>query len=1122
MLTLYKASAGSGKTYTLAREYIKLLLGRKDHETGRYTLRRAGGNAHRSILAITFTIAATNEMKRRIIEHLELLGQSDGRHRWRPDSDADVAPAAERSPYMDYLCELYRADEAEVADRAREALKELLFDFNQFNISTIDAFFQTVLRTFAREIELPGNYEVELDEERIIGVGVGEMITSLNFRDDDNTRRLTRWLTNYMSQSIDDGKGFNLFNRQSSLHEGLVKTMHQLLNEDFKLNRDKIIDYLQSDPERLERFESSLAKEIARLKAQSTEAARSVIKAVADYGLTDTKAVNANLLKFMAKSATEGWQEKLSATIATAPTEPKKRYTAAYLKSGSPPEALNRAIVEGCAEIARCHSLITEYRLLRRNLYNMGLLGYLLRFVGEYRRENDIILLSDTNELLQRIIRDDLTPFIYERIGYFLNHFLIDEFQDTSRMQWHNLRPLLMESLAHDNDNLIIGDEKQCIYRFRNSDPDLLATEVKVSVEAGISGTVAERGIDVSDNTNWRSAAEIVKFNNSFFTSIARIARVTGTYANITQQVSPKHVSTPGYIDLAAIDVPKGGEPTFEELALSRMADEIRRQREAGYRAKDIAVIVRRRSEGEAVVNHLLRLMDDPDSGFPRMEITSSDSIELQSSAAVRLIISVLQIIDTPDSSPSARHKTVRQLARLVNRFEYFYNRANLDGRDALAHALDDEDDELSRLATEASDMACVNLPSMVERIIARYLSEREREDNNIFLSAFQDQVIDFCSRGLCDVHSFLQWWQQSGRFKKLETPADMDALTVMTIHKAKGLQFPCVHLPFVTWAMTEYSGPGKSMYEWFRLPHIDGIDPDITPPLLPVNTEAALAGTRLASELERVFERQRIDNINLLYVAFTRAERELIVTTRQPSERKEETDRLKSESITRYITEAIEHGGDADTDLTMNLKGRWDGSRLTIGEATTPGTGRKAASDEIYGEMPPYVALDRDDMWQLTRVDDMVSDRGRARERGIFMHDVLSRVRRRGELALALRRRAYRVGMDGSELETARALLEDALDDPRAAKWFDTYSRVLNERTIMLPSGEHYRPDRVVWTAEGEIVVIDYKFGAERKSAYRRQVQRYMEFLASIIPDTPICGYLWYPEAKIIDEVTR
>lgn len=1110
MLTLYKASAGSGKTYTLAREYIKLLLGRKNHETGRYTLRPPGANAHRSILAITFTIAATNEMKRRIIEHLELLGQSAGR---------EISDKA-RSPYMDYLCELYGADEAEVAKRAREALKELLFDFNQFNISTIDAFFQTVLRTFAREIELPGNYEVELDEERIIGVGIGEMISSLNFRDDENTRRLTRWITNYMSQSIDDGKGFNLFNRQSSLHEGLVKTMHRLLNEDFKLNRETIIDYLQGDPQRLERFEASLAKEIAKLKDRSTQSAMSVVKAVADYGLADTKSVNANLLKFMIKSAEAGWQEKLSATIATAPTDLKKRYTAAYLKNGQPPEALDKTIVEACAEIARCHGLITEYRLLRRNLYNLGLLGSLLKFVGEYRRENDIILLSDTNELLQRIIRDDLTPFIYERIGYFLNHFLIDEFQDTSRMQWHNLRPLLMESLAGGNDNLIIGDEKQCIYRFRNSDPDLLAHEVKASVEAGISGTVAERGIEVNDNTNWRSAAEIVRFNNSFFTSMARIAGVTRTYANITQQVSPKHESTGGYVDLMAVDIPKGDETTFEELALSRMADEIRRQRAAGYRAKDIAVIVRRRSEGEAVVNHLLRLMDDPGSGFPKMEITSSDSIELQSSAAVRLIISVLQIIDTPDSASSTRHKSARQLARLVNRFEYFYNRANLDGSDALTRALAN-DNEISRLATEASDIVCVNLPSMVERIINRYLSEREREDNNIFLSAFQDQVIDFCSRGLCDVHSFLQWWQQSGRFKKLETPADMDALTVMTIHKVKGLQYPCVHVPFATWAMTEYSGPGKSMYEWVSLPSMDGIDPDIVPPLMPVNIESALSATRLAPELERIFERQRIDNINLLYVAFTRAERELIVTTRQPSERKDGMAPLKSEPITRYITQAIERCADGDSNLTLNLSARWDGSRLTMGTPTSPETDSGTIPDENFGEMPPYIAFDRNDVWQLTRVDDIVGDRQHARERGIFMHDVLSRVRRRTELPLALRRRAYRVGMDRGELEATRATLEKALDDPRAAKWFDSYSRVLNERTIMLPSGEHYRPDRVVWTADGEIAVVDYKFGAERKGGYRRQVRRYMEFLASIFPDAPIRGYLWYPDSSTIDEVT-
>lgn len=1107
MLTLYKASAGSGKTYTLAREYIKLLLGRKNKETGRYTLRRGGGNAHRNILAITFTIAATNEMKRRIIDHLELLG-----------NHCDRQPGQPGSPYMEYLTDLYGASDHEVAQAARGALKELLMDFNQFNISTIDAFFQTVLRTFAREIDLPGNYEVELDEERVTGIGVGEMITSLNFRNDEKTARLTRWLTSFMSQSIDEGKGFNLFNRQSSLHEGLVRTMNQLLDENFKLNRDLITGYLQSDPTKLERFEKALSAGIARYKASFTDAARAMMKAIADHGLTEAKAVNAHLLKFIARAAAEGWQEKLSTTIGPAAANPRKRYTAAYLKAGTPPAALDESLAAGCGEMLRCHARANEYRLLRRNLYNLGLLGYLMDFVGEYRRDNDIILLSDTNELLRRIIRDDLTPFIYERIGYFLNHFLIDEFQDTSRMQWGNLMPLLLESLSQGNDNLIIGDEKQCIYRFRNSDPDLLAIEVKTAIEGRIAGTVTERGIDVADNTNWRSSRDIVRFNNAFFTSMARIAGVSGTYANITQQVSPKHAGTPAYITLAAIDAPKGGEPSFDSLALRRMADEIKRQRLAGYRAKDIAVIVRRRSEGEAVVNHLLQLMEDPTSGFPRMEITSSDSIELQSSAAIRLIISVLQIIDSTDSTSGSRRKTARELARLVNRFEYFYNRAELDGSDALAKALD-EDGDISALAAEAARMTCVNLPSMVERIITRYLSPREMDENNIFISAFQDQVIDFCSRGQSDIHSFLRWWQQSGRRKKLETPADMDALTVMTIHKVKGLQYPCVHIPFATWPMTEFSGPGKTNYEWHRLPALDGIDPDIVPPLMPLNTEAALADTGLANSLKEIFTRQRIDNINLLYVAFTRAERELIITTRPAPEKKDDDGRPKGEPLMRFIIGAIEGCADDDNDLSLNLASRWDGETLTIGEPTSPQPAAQPAQTASREAMPPYSACDRDDVWQLTRVDDLC-DRTKARERGIFLHDVLSRVRHRRDLPLALRRRAYRTGLSGDEETAALETLSAAIDDPKAARWFDRYSRVVNERTIMLPDGSHYRPDRVVWTDDGTIEVVDYKFGAQHHGRYSRQVRLYTGFLRKIYPRADVKGYIWYPDIKKIIDI--
>lgn len=1097
MLTLYKASAGSGKTYTLAREYIKLLLGIKDKESGRYTLRKPGANAHRNILAITFTIAATNEMKRRIIDHLQLLG-----------NHGDKSLGSPKSPYMGYLTEVYNASQQEVAAAARSALRELLMDFNQFNISTIDAFFQTVLRTFAREIDLPGNYDVELDEERVTGIGVGEMLSSLNFDNDGKTTRLTHWLEKFMQQSIDEGKGFNLFNRQSNLHGSLVKTMNKLLDENFKLHREEILGYL-NDPANLEKFEEALSSEINRSKKRFTDAANEIFNAINSYGYAENKAIYHHLLNFIKKVVDGGWQEKISDTLAGAadPANVEKRFTAAFRKKSSPPEALDLTITDGCAAMCQSHRRANEFRLLRRNLYNFGLLGYLLECIKEYRLNNDIILLSDTNELLRRIICDDQTPFVYERLGYLLKHFLIDEFQDTSTLQWGNLKPLLLESLSTGNDNLIIGDEKQCIYRFRNSDPELLATKVKTSITANWPDSVTEQGNIPAENTNWRSSRDIVRFNNTIFANMARLAGVETTYSNITQQVA--HKDAPGYVNLTTVDVPKDSDKTYEQLALERMATEIRRQIEAGYRPKDIAVIVRRRSEGEAVVNHLLELMENPDSRFPKMEITSSDSIELQSSPAIKLIISVLQIIDSPDASAGNRYKSARELAKLINRFEYFCNNRNLSASDALDKALTDGDD-ISSLATEAADMKCVNLPSLVERIIARYLSADEREASNIFLSAFQDQVIDYCSHGLSDIHSFLQWWQQSGCHKKLETPADMDALTIMTIHKVKGLQYPCVHIPFATWAMTEFSTAAKANYEWLKVPQLDGIDSSIIPPLMPVNTESALAQTCFEPSLKEIFTRQRIDNINLLYVAFTRAERELIITTKA-SDKSVAANELKSEPISLYIIESITANRLNDDDLTISLndQSRWNGTALTIGSPTTPATTNDTPA--TCEAMPPYATDDSNEMWQLTRVDDLC-ERTKARERGIFLHDVLSSVRKSSDLKIAMRRRAYRIGLPANEESELLNTLSTAINAPEAARWFNNCARVVNERTIMLRDGRHYRPDRIVWTDDGTIEVIDYKFGEHHKK-YADQVSRYVGFLKQMHPYATVRGYLWYPD---------
>lgn len=1105
MLTIYKASAGSGKTYTLAKEYILHLIAYKDKDapgddgrSRRYRLRPPGQGAHRSILAITFSIQATGEMKRRIVDELALLAD----------------PCGDSSYRHDFISE-YGFDPERLTAVAREALQGLLFDFSFFNVSTIDSFFQGVLRSFAREIDLPGNYEVELDENMAVGIGVADMFSSLN-DPERNRSELMGWISKFMQANIDDGVQFNIFNRRSSFHSRLVRNLTSLMDEDYHDNAEAIHRYFTDDPTRLSRLEEALNKRIQVLRHRFADNARVAVEAANDYGLGD-KTINSTIRLRMDRWAAGKFYDAADARSATLacvlPEQVKKRYTSAFLKSNEPPRAVDDAIVAMLTEAPRLYSKVNEARLILNNLYLFGLLGYLVEFISAYRRDNNTILISDTNELLRRIIKSELTPFIYERMGVFLKHFLIDEFQDTSRMQWDNLRPLLLESLSNSHDNLIIGDEKQCIYRFRNSDPNLLAAKVRSQVGDMLSHSLTvERGVRIEENTNRRSCANVVKFNNTLFPLLAADLGAEDTYSNTIQQVWDKKKAYPGYVNIEVSDATK--QEDFTSVTLDRLAWEVRRQMRAGYRPKDIAVIVRYHHEGESVINHLLKLMDGDDPFFDsRFEITSREAMLISSSPLVKLIISVLRLVDTPEASSSTRTTSAMRLAQLTTRFEYFYNREGLDATAALERALADESGQIDRLTRESVSMQLVNLHSIVEHVIGTFISKEQRDDQNIFLSAFQDLVIDYCSRGQADVHSFLQWWDSRGRYEKLATPDDLDALTVITIHASKGLQYKCVHVPFATWDMCRPSSRNRQSFSWYRLPHYDGIDDELMPPLMPLENSAVLTDTEMAPHYERIMQEQRVDNLNLFYVATTRAVEELMITTYLSSR--------GNQSLGYYLVNALPRLRADDPALTVDVD--FDGASASIGEPLTlDGKSRREHSGGQSScnltatlPMPIYDTTIRHNVWSLTRIDDLC-DVDHARERGTFLHDVLSHVRRRRDLPLAMRRRAHRVGLSAEQESQFLGMLTRALDDSRVDRWFDDSRRVLNERTIDLDSTSQARPDRIVWTDDDHIEVVDYKFG-EHQNKYFAQVRGYIRHLSAIFPAATITGYLWYPETSRI-----
>ena len=1178
MLQIHKASAGSGKTFTLAREYIRLLLGRKD-ASGGFRLRSpkeygfGQPKAHGAILAVTFTNKATEEMTQRIVKELYLLAHQD-------------SPQAPKSAHAEYFTDLFGCSRQALAAASLRALADLLFNFSWFNVSTIDSFFQNIVRVFARDLDLPDNYTLEIDQRYPVMESVRTMLDSINLprpSDPHEGRRrafLFRSLSDYMKHLMSQGKAAHLMSQSSNLNRELVDTINNLINEDYKQRRTEMDAYF-SDPERLQGFFDALSAQIEEAYCRMAEASRAVLS------LQPEKNVQANLLKVLARLASGERPEKFTDAIMAVVGGDKSPYKGAWAKDPSKADpVVARALDEALAAMAA----MPQVRLcsfVRSRFYPMVLFSYAATELEKYCRDNESFLLGDTNDLLTELIDEADAPFIYERTGALISHFLIDEFQDTSKMQWQNFAPLVRESLARGESDLIIGDEKQSIYRFRNADSELLGHRVEEEMAARFGDdAVGVRGVAIEENTNWRSAREIVLFNNTLFRAMAQIVdslsqgdAVARAYRGLVQQVAAKNYeSLPGYVEIvmhhtakADKDAPAEDVPDSDRRTLGELTAAIESQLRRGYRPSDIAVLVRDHISGQKVIDCLLERMAQPDWVFGQIRIMSSDALEVGSSPTVMMIVNMLHLLSTPEMITDLRHFArsgeTRMIPnpeflrrRLIHRFQLCLYRkeerilpdgsvetVTLTPSEALARALDgmedDRPDELQRQIDESlaslATQSCPNLYELVESIIQKTVPPEQAAADIAFVTAFQDQVLDFTECAQADMASFLRWFGRKGRTEKLAAPDGLDAITVTTIHQSKGLEYNCVHLPFFSRALVRTAATGTS---WYDVPpgSFPGIDPALVPPMLPLENLSTLAAyPPFAPAYDRYCEEQRLDSLNVAYVAFTRPVRELnVYATAKDDE--------KSVSLGTVLRRALEEATDqwlADEGNASGEMRRWmrplapgvtvepeaggECLRFTMGRPTAPvasggkETGPWADLPELPlppGVLAGYNVYTRKEIAISDSLDEIqrysISDE---RRYGLFLHDVLGGVARIADLPQAMRRAAYRARLTPEEERHQLRLLEKALDDPRVRPWFEGYTRVVTERPSTTPAGVR-PPDRIVWLPSGEVCVIDYKFGAEKKSYYR-QVGCYMQLLADM-GHTKVSGYIWYPLQGVIRSV--
>lgn len=1060
-LHVYKASAGSGKTHRLTAEYLSILY--------------SSPYAYRHILAVTFTNKATDEMKTRIIEELAHLARG------------------KQSPYLDSLSSEYGLDEEQVRREARDILVRILHDYSSFSVSTIDKFFQQTMRSFTREIGLGGGYNVELDTDKVLGEAIDDMLYDLENNDD---KLLLDWLLRFSEEKIENGETWNIRNDIQSLSSEIFK-------ESYKAYSNQVQSDI-SDKKLMTDYKDMLFSIIQTFEKTSQQLGEKGLNIISRHGLRpdDFKGGTRSPFFYLIKLANKEISEPTK-TFRDLVDNLPNWYTS---KIGGD---LRSKIEDAFPELNSCineivnhydNSLIyqTAYEI-NRYFFTLGILGDVDKKIRENAAENNIMLISDTTELLNRIIDGNDSPFIYEKVGMRINNYMIDEFQDTSGMQWQNFLPLVRDSLAAGNDNFIVGDVKQSIYRWRNSDWKLLDEQ--------LDKDFAKEGVDHETlDTNWRSARNIVRFNNTIFSLGSQLlqetynrsleatedeqlqafsTRITKAYNDLCQKIPEAHKSNEGHVRAEFIDT---DEYNWQEYVLEQLPKQIEQLQDKGYKLRDIAILVRTKKEGAAVANKLLEyknLNSNSNSNY-KYDIISDEALFVNNSKSIKLIIALLKYLHNPlDGSLKA-----------LAVYEYFKYKDQLEPEKALQKYFSANEDLPQDISFKLRHIKELPLYEMTEEIFDLFRDAME-DDEQVYIQSFLDMVSDFSIKNSSDLDAFLRWWDETGINKTIYTPDGQDAIRIMTIHKSKGLGFNVVLIPFCNWEIDH------------KLTTILWCHPQTEPfnqlHLVPVKYSQKLKNTIFGFEYFNERLHAFIDNLNVLYVAFTRAKNELIIFAPKP--KKDEINNISS-LLSTSIKSSNEINREQEAFINLSEYFDEDSITLEIGEEYKPKV--KVASnktEEINVNTLSSIPFG-ERIKLLLKNKYYFSDSGQ-RDYGTLMHEIVSQIQTEADINDAVERYHISGDITLNQKEEIISLLKSYLSNPLISSWYSGEYKVLNEVQILQPKGTFSRPDRVM-IKDNKAIVIDYKFGEKEDKKYIRQVKYYSDQIKKM-GYQEVKGYICY-----------
>lgn len=1013
--TIYNASAGSGKTYTLVKEYLKILF----RSNSPFEFRR--------ILAITFTNKAVAEMKERIIETLKVFSESE-------------ILTANHNMFQS-ICEELEMPPEQLHEKSGKLLNTILHNYAAFDISTIDGFTHKIIRTFAHDLKLPLNFEVELDQEALLNEAVDSLIAKAGTND-----ALTQILVDFAIEKADDDKSWDVaidFNKIAKL----------LVNENdipfLETLKDKTLADFGS-------LKSQLKKDIAETKSSVSEIAKSILTTIENAGLEFGDFSGGYLPKHFQKLAnndfnvnfTAKWQENLE----TKTLYPKR----VSEQIASTIEQIQPQIASAFNDSKQAVFLLKFLKAFYKNITPLSVLNAINQELTALKEEQNKMLISEFNTIINNEIKAQPTPFIYERIGEKFKHYFIDEFQDTSVVQWQNLVPLLSNSLSAENGStLLVGDAKQAIYRWRGGKAEqfieLFNNENPFYVEKNVKNLPA----------NFRSFKEVVNFNNGLFNFLSQQVFNNDMYSHLynhAQQDITKN--NEGYVELEFLDITKDDDRDafFTETVLQKINSCLAN----GYSLGDICVLVRKKKDGVAVANYLSQ------NDIP---IISSETLLLNNAPEVQFINHFLGLL----LQPKNKEIKIRVLQFLANHFnienqhDFFTEHIDLPVSELLKKL------ETYGVFLKTENLLQLPLFDLAETLIRQF---NLAENSNAYVQFYLDVVLDFTQKKGSDISGFLEYFDKKKDSLSIVSPLGQNAVQIMTIHKSKGLEFPVVIFPYADLDIYREKEPK----EWFAInkEQYHGF----THTLLNYNKDFEYFGEEGKQIYDQHQSELELDNINLLYVALTRAAEQLYIISAKDISTKGETNTKKYSGL---LISYLQH------------LGLWEDSKLIYSFGSSKRTSKTSEEKQTNTQLQDeFISTAKDQhhikvvakssfLWDTAQKE--------AIEKGNLIHEIMAQIKTKTDVDFVIQDFLRASIIDHLQATALKETAIQIINHPKLSDYFTETYTTHNERDIITKQGIILRPDKVAVNEKKEAVIIDYKTGAEDKK-HIQQLQLYQDVL--------------------------